>query len=240
MTMYPDQSSSRRLDLDYASDDRSVFNFFNAVYAWMAVGLALTAAVAWFVAKTPSLMNVVYANQFVPIAMLLGAFALSWYVQSQIMKLSTGVATALFLVYCSLIGVIISYIFVVYRLDTIGAAFVLTAGTFAVMSIYGFVTKRDLTSIGSFFVMAAFGLFIASLVNVFIASNAFSWIITYAVLGVFIGLTAYQTQILKRFALEHGTDGNLASRFAIVGSLILYIAFINMFMSILRILGSRK
>lgn len=237
--MYP-QSGQRSVELEYATDNKAVFSFFNAVYAWMAVGLALTAAVAWFVSQSPGLSQIVNGGKGTVVALLLGAFALAWFVQSAAEKISAGVATLLFLLYCALIGAIISFIFIVYRLETIGAAFVLTAGTFGAMSVYGFVTKRDLTSIGSFLVMAAIGLFIASIVNVFIASNAFSWFITYAVLAVFIGITAYQTQKLKQFAIEHGTNANLASRYAIVGSLVLYISFINMFMSILRILGSRK
>jgi hypothetical protein len=237
--MYP-QSTPRPIELEYGADDRSVFNFFNAVYAWMAVGLALTAAIAWFVSQSPSMLKIIYAGRGTAVALLLGAFALSWYVQASIEKISVGVATALYLVYCVLIGTIISFIFIVYRLETIGAAFLLTAGTFGAMSVYGFVTKRDLTSIGSFLVMAALGLFIASIVNIFIANNAFSWVITYAVLAVFIGLTAYETQKLKVFAIEHGSNASLASRFAIVGSLILYISFINMFLAILRILGNRR
>jgi FtsH-binding integral membrane protein len=239
MTMYP-QSDARKFELEYATDERSVFNFFNAVYAWMAVGLAVTAVVAWYVSRTPALLQVIYAGKGTAVAFMLGAFALAWFVQSQAAKLSTGLATVLFLVYSALIGMIISYIFIIYEMSIIGAAFVLTAGTFGLMSVYGFITKRDLTTIGSFLVMGAMGLFVASLVNIFIASNALSWIITYAVLGVFIGITAYETQKLKQFALEHGSNPKLASRYAIVGSLVLYIAFINMFLAILRILGSRK
>jgi len=242
MTMYPDQSrTTRPLELAYGTDNKAVFNFFNAVYAWMAVGLALTAAVAWYVSQNQTMLRAIYGNgRGMIVGLLLGAFALSWYVQSQAPRLRTGTATALFLVYAALIGALISGIFIVYQMQTILAAFLLTGGTFGAMSVYGFVTKRDLTSIGSFLVMAAIGLFIASIVNVFIASNAFSWVITYAVLAVFIGLTAYETQKLKRFAIEHGDDASLASRYAIVGSLVLYISFINMFLSILRILGNRK
>ncbi len=241
--MYPQsgsQTGQRGFELEYATDNKAIFNFFNAVYAWMAVGLAVTAVVAWFVSQSPAMLQFINGSPGMVVALLLGAFALAWFVQSAAEKISAGAATGLFLLYCALIGAIISDVFIVYRMETIGAAFVLTAGTFGVMSVYGYVTKRDLTGIGSFLVMAAIGLFIASIVNVFIASNAFSWFITYAVLGVFIGITAYQTQKLKRFAMEHGDNPNLASRYAIVGSLVLYISFINMFMAILRILGSRK
>ena len=137
-------------------------------------------------------------------------------------------------------GALLSAIFVIYKMQTIGAAFVITGGTFAAMSVYGFVTKRDLTQIGSILVMCVIGLFIASLANIFIASNALSWLITYAVLAVFIGITAYETQKLKVLAQQYGDDPNMAPRIAIIGSLLLYISFINMFMSILRIMGDRK
>jgi hypothetical protein len=146
----------------------------------------------------------------------------------------------LFLLYSAFMGLLLSGIFRVYTLSTIGASFVLTGGVFGAMSIYGFVTKRDLTTMGSYLVMAALGLFVASIVNIFIASNAFSWIITYAVLGVFIGITAYQTQKLRAMAVQFEGNPQMLARLAIVGSLLLYIAFINMFLSILRIVGSRR
>jgi FtsH-binding integral membrane protein len=235
--MYPD---ARPAQLDYGTDERAIVNFFNAVYAWMAVGLAVTALVAWFVSQQPELLRILYSGRGVAIAMALGAFGIAWYVQSQIHRISTGVATALFMLYATVIGAMISYIFVLYQTKTLLTAFVMTGGVFGVMSVYGFVTKRDLTRIGSILVMCAIGLFVASLVNVFLASDALSWVITYAVLAVFIGITAYQTQMLKAMAYEYQGNGQMLSRMAIVGSLVLYIAFINMFMAILRILGSRK
>jgi FtsH-binding integral membrane protein len=242
MSMYPSDSGvgSRRLELEYGTDERTVFNFFNTVYAWMAVGLAVTATVAFLVSQSPPVMRVLYAGKFMIVALLLGAWAIAWAVQSAAMRISAAAATALFLLYAAVIGAMISYIFLVYPMATIVGAFFMTAGTFGVMSVYGFVTKRDLSGIGSFLVMAAIGLFFASIVNVFLASNALSWFITYAVLAVFVGITAYQTQKLKGLAHDLAHDGALAARVAIIGSLVLYISFINMFMSILRILGSRK
>lgn len=237
MSQFPD---SRRIPLDYATDDKSVFNFFNAVYAWMAVGLAVTAAVAWLVAHTPALTKIMYAGPGTIAIFAIGAFLIAWGVQSAAEKISAGVATALFLVYAALIGAMISGIFIIYQMQTILAAFVMTGGTFAVMSIYGYITKRDLTKMGSILAMCVIGLFLASLVNLWLASDGLSWIITYAVLAVFIGLTAYHTQRLKHLALAHQDDPNMAARYAIIGSLMLYIAFINMFLSILRIMGGRK
>jgi FtsH-binding integral membrane protein len=237
MSQFP-QTQRRPWELEYGTDNKVLFNFFNAVYAWMAVGLAVTAAVAWFVSQS-QLVYMTGGRGFA-VAFLLGAAVLSFAIQGAAMRLSAAVATGLFLLYAALIGGFIAPIFLIYRMDTIVAAFVMTGGVFAVMSIYGFVTKRDLTSMGSFLVMAVVGLFLASLVNIFLANNALSWIITYAVLAVFIGLTAYRTQQLKEMAIQLSGNADMLSRVAIIGSLSLYISFINMFMSILRILGDRR
>lgn len=237
MSQFPD---SRPIPLDYGTDEKSVFNFFNAVYAWMAVGLAVTAAVAFAVANTPAVFKVIYSGPIAVTAMMLGAFVIAMGVQSAALRISVTVATLLFLVYATIIGAMISYVFVIYRVETLGGAFVMTAGTFGAMSVYGYVTKRDLTGIGSMLSMCVIGLFLASIVNLFLANNALSWVITYAVLAVFIGLTAYHTQRLKALAYAHQHDPNLAARYAIIGSLLLYIAFINMFLAILRIMGGRK
>lgn len=237
MSMYP---NSRRLELDYATDDRTLFSFFNAVYAWMAVGLAVTAVVAWLVSQSQTMLNIVYAGRGMVLAMALGAFAIAWFVQANYHRISVAAGTALFILYAAVIGTMISYIFIVYQKQTLLAAFLVTGGTFAAMSIYGFVTKRDLSRIGSILIMCAIGVFIASLVNIFLASDTFSWIITYAVLAIFIGITAYETQKLRNLALQLQGNGAMLSRVAVVGSLVLYISFINLFMSILRILGNRR
>lgn len=241
MSMYPQNGVGRPFELDYARDNKAVSKFFNVVYAWMAVGLAVTATVAWFVSQNPSVLRAIYGRgPAVAVVVALGMFAIAWGVQTAAMRISANLATALFLLYSALMGVLCSYIFILYPMKTIGASFIVTGGVFAAMSIYGFITKRDLTAIGSFLAMAVIGLFIASLVNLWVASDGLSWIITYAVLAVFIGLTAYETQKLKVLALEHGDNPAIAPRIAIIGSLLLYIAFINMFLSILRIMGSRR
>ncbi len=238
MSQFPQQT--RRIELDYGADERSTFNFFNTVYAWMAVGLALTAAVGYYVSQSDAILSALYGMKFGYVAIMLGAFGIAWVVQSQIERLTAGTATALFLLYAAVIGVLLSGIFRVYDGATLISAFLLTGGTFAAMSIYGFVTKRDLTKIGSIAVMAVFGVFIASIINIWLGNDMLGWIITYAVLGLFIIITAYQTQNLKHMAQELAGQPERAARYAIVGSLVLYIAFINLFLSILRILGSRR
>jgi uncharacterized protein len=238
MTMYPDRA--RPVELDYGTDSGVLVRFFNTVYAWMAVGLAVTAVVAFLVSKSTAGLGLIYANKGVYAIIALVAFGLAWFVQSQAGKLSAGVSTALFLVYASIVGALISGIFIIYSPQVLISALALTCGTFGAMSIYGFVTKRDLTGIGSFMVMCAFGLIIASFVNLWLGSNLLSWIITYGILGAFIVITAYETQALKNVAYETRGNPDLAARFAIVGALVLYISFINIFLSILRILGDRE
>lgn len=241
MSMYPESGSRKPWELEYARDDKSLSKFFNVVYAWMAVGLAVTASVAYLVSLSPAAMQLIHGGgRGMAVVVALGLFVLANSVQSAALRISANAATALFLVYAALMGMFISSIFIDYRLEMIGAAFVMTGGTFGVMSLYGFVTKRDLSAIGSFLVMCVIGLFIASLVNVFIAHDGISWIITYGVLIAFIGLTAYYTQKLKVLAQQYGNDPAIAPRIAIIGSLILYIAFINMFLTILRIMGNRR
>jgi FtsH-binding integral membrane protein len=240
MSMFPESGARKPWELDYARDDKSISKFFNVVYAWMAVGLAVTAAVAWFVSHSPSLMKMFFGNPLVAIVCCLGAFGIAIGVQRSFRTMNANVATALFLLYAALIGAMISYIFVLYPAKTLASAFVVTGGTFAGMSVYGMVTKRDLTRIGSILIMCFWGLLIASIVNIFVASNALDWLITYGILAVFIGITAYETQQLKQMASEYGSNTEMAARYAIYGSLVLYISFINLFMSILRIMGDRR
>jgi uncharacterized protein len=241
MTQFPSQDN-RAYGLNYGSPYTTpvtTARFFNTVYAWMCVGLAVTAVVGMLVAKSAWSMYL-YANPMSFLVMGLGLFALGWYTQSQIGRLSFGVATTLFMVYATIMGVMLSGIFLVYPVSTLASAFLLTAGTFGAMSLYGFITKRDLTGIGGIACMLVIGLFIASIVNFFLASNALSWIITYAVLILFVVITAYETQMLKNWAAQLAHDPDMANRVAIGGALMLYVAFINIFISILRILGDRR
>lgn len=238
MTMSPDRS--RPYELDYSTDAGVIARFFNTVYAWMAVGLGVTAVVGYLVSHSHAAMSMLFASRGMYFVIGLVAVGIAWYVQAQAGRLTAGVSTALFMLYAAIMGALISGIYLVYPAQTLGAAFLLTAGTFGAMSIYGFVTKRDLSGLGSFLFMAIIGLLIASLVNFWIANSMLDWIITYAVLGVFIILTAYETQMLKNLAVQLRGQPELATRYAIVGALVLYIAFINLFLAILRIVGDRR
>lgn len=231
--------SPRRLELDYATDDKTVFNFFNTVYAWMCAGLAITATSAYLVSLNPAMVKAVSASGL-GIVFMLVSVAIVFGIRAAAFKISPLAATGLFMVYAALIGVVLSGIFVIYRMQTIGAAFAITAGTFGATSIYGYVTKRDLTSMGSYLFMALIGLIIATVVNFFMASSVLYWIINYVGLGLFIALTAYDSQKLKQLAYQTQGDATAAARHAILGALSLYLDFLNMFLFILRIIGDRR
>jgi len=231
MSMFP---NTRRVELEYGTEARSIYSFFNAVYAWMAVGLAVTAVTAWIVAHTPPLLQLMYAGPGVMLVMALGAFGIAWYVQSQFQRIHVGVATALFLLYAAIIGALISGIFLVYPASTLISALVLTGGVFGGMSIDGFVTKKDLTSLGAICFMCLLGLILATIVNFFFASNMLDWIITYGILAVFIGLTAYDTQKIKELNVIGNAGTEEDHKEAIHGALVLYLDFVNLYMMIMR------
>jgi FtsH-binding integral membrane protein len=237
MSQYP---YARKVELEYGTDEKVMFNFFNAVYAWMAVGLAVTAVVGWLGSQSTAFLSAVYGSKFGYIGIGLAAFAIAWAVQGVALRISAAAATGLFLLYSAVIGALISGIFVIYPSSTLFSAFVITGGVFGGMSVYGFITKKDLSTMGSILIMCVWGLILASIVNVFMANSLFSWIITYGVLIVFIGLTAWDTQKLKAIAMATQGNRDLAARYAIIGSLNLYVDFINIFLAILRILGDRR
>lgn len=241
MSMYPNEQVTRRpVELEYAATDRSVFSFFNQVYAWMAVGLAVTACVGMLFAKSPALLQMVYGNTFGYMAIWGALIALGFITQRTALNVGVGAGTALFLLYAAVMGAFISGIFVVYPWPVIVSAVGVTAAVFAGMSVAGFVLKIDLTKMGAIVGMAVWGLIAASVINIFVASDGLGWVITYGILAAFIGLTAYYTQMLRNLAQEAEGNPAVLSRLAVVGSLMLYVAFINMFLAILRILGSRK
>jgi FtsH-binding integral membrane protein len=240
MSQFPHSVARTRESIEISERDRAVIRFFNTVYAWLAVGLTLTAITAYVTATTDSLFQAVYSSPGMIAGIGVLCLLISLGVQWTAGRLNSTVALLLYLIYATGLGVLCSYVFVVYSMKTIGAAFLLTAGIFAAMSVYGFVTKKDLSSMGSLLFMALIGVILASIVNIFVANSIVSWIITYAVLGIFIGFTAYDTQQLRRAAYATADYPEMANRYAIVGSLLLYICFINILLSLLRILGEQE
>lgn len=216
-------------------------SLFRNVYLWMGMALAITGFTALFVSNSYNLLSLILGNQLVFWGLLIGELALVWYLSARINKLSFVNATIIFIVYSILNGATLSVIFLVYTMSSIATTFFVTAGTFGVMCLYGYLTKRDLTSIGNICFMALIGLIIASIVNFFLKSEMMYWIISYAGVIIFVGLTAYDTQKIKRLLVGNGIEVNeTTQKIALLGALTLYLDFINLFLFLLRLLGSRR
>jgi uncharacterized protein len=215
-------------------------HFMTQVYGWMCAGLALTGGVAAWIASTPAVAQMIFQNRLIffglIIFQLILVFRLASVVQS---TMSASAATATFLFYAALNGLTLSVIFLAYTSSSIATAFFVTAGTFGIMSLYGYFTKADLTGIGHMCFMALIGLILASLANMWFRNPTVTWITTYTGVLIFIGLTAYDTQRIK--ALYRGDeDGEMEEKEAISGALALYLDFINIFLYVLRIMGNRR
>lgn len=232
--------TDRPFDIEIGSAEATERGFMQQVYLWMSLGLALTGAIAWAVANNPSLMRALLGNSFGFLFLVIAQLGLVFWLSAAISRISLTAATIGFSVYATLNGVILSTIFIVYAASSIASTFFITAGTFAAVSIYGFTTKQNLTSIGSFSFMALIGIIIASLVNMFLKSPAIEWIISYAGVAIFIGLTAYDTQKLKAIHQQGFSGGEMMQKLALLGALTLYLDFINLFMMLLRIIGRRR
>ncbi len=219
-----------------------VNDFVRSVYNWMAIGLAVTGFLAYYVANSPALVQLIFENRLIFFGLIIGELGLVIAISAAINRMSAGTATSLFVLYSALNGVTLSFIFLLYTQASIISTFFICAGTFAACSIYGWTTKKDLTSMGGFFRMGLIGIIIASLVNMFIQSSALHYVISYIGVLVFVGLTAYDTQKLKNMALTQpaGLDGSVTRKATILGALTLYLDFINLFLFLLRIFGQGK
>jgi len=210
--------------------------FFNAVYGWMAAGLGLTALVAWLVANNIQALTATHGPMI--IGLFIAQIVLVMAISGAVNRISANVATIMFLVFSALNGVTLAGIFLVYAHVTLAGTFLVTAVTFGAMSIYGMVTQRDLTRFGSLLFMALIGIILASVVNLFLASSALYMAVTYLGVLLFVGLTAYDTQRLKGLAIGTANNQAMAARYSIVGALMLYLDFLNLFLFLLQILGS--
>ncbi|MBN8682729.1 MAG: Bax inhibitor-1/YccA family protein [Chitinophagales bacterium] len=229
-----------RIILDAASIEREQASFITKVYTWMTVALVITAFVAMFTASSPFMLNLIFSSRIVFWGLVLGQLGMVVYLSSAIGRMSANTATIVFLLYSVVTGLVLSSIFVIFTAASIASTFFVTAGTFGAMSMYGYFTKRDLTKLGSLLVMALIGLVIASIVNWFWANSTLYWITTYAGILIFVGLIAYDTQKIKAMNVigNEGTDEDRKE--AIMGALTLYLDFINLFLYLLRLLGSKK
>lgn len=215
-------------------------SFFPKVYSWMTAGLALTALVAVLTLGSQAIRELVFGNRLVFYGLIIGELGLVLALSAAINRISAMVATLMFLLYSALNGVTFALIFVIYTSSSIARAFFVAAGTFAGMSIYGYVTRRDLTGWGSFLFMGLIGIIIASVVNIFLHSEMIHWITSYVGVFIFVGLTAYDTQRLKRIGESGFNDDESRHKAAILGALRLYLDFINLFLMLLRVMGSRR
>ncbi|MEW5724034.1 MAG: Bax inhibitor-1/YccA family protein [Thermodesulfobacteriota bacterium] len=213
--------------------------FLRRVYNWMLTGLALTGCVAWLTAGTEFMVSLIYGSPLVFYGLLIGEVLMVFILAARVNRMSASTATLLFVVYSILNGLTLSFIFLLHAQTNVGGAFLVTAGTFGAMSLYGYTTKRSLASWGSFLFMGLMGIIIASVVNLFLASSTVSWLVTYAGVLVFTGLTAYDTQRLRVLAAEGFAGAETETKAAVVGALALYLDFVNLFLMILRIFSGR-
>ncbi len=214
-------------------------SFMNKTYAWMVSGLMITGFVANYFYSSGLYMSLMQ-NRSTMWLLLLATFGLVIGINSAINKISKVVAGAMFLAFSTVIGITFSSIFAIYTADSIANVFFISAGMFAALSAFGYITKRDLTGVGNFMLMGLFGIIIVSVVNMFLANSALYWVSSFFGVIIFSGLTAWDTQKLKEMAVLELESGDLAGKMAIVGALTLYLDFINLFLYLLRFLDIRR
>lgn len=211
------------------------------VYTWMTLALIITAMAAFYVSKQLDWMQTLAESRLLFWGLLIAELALVIILSARVHKLSFPVAGALFGAYALLNGVTFSFLFLAYDATVITKTFLVTAGTFAGMSLVGYFTRRDLSTLGRLLLMAVIGLIVALLVNVFVGSSLLDLVISYVGVLIFAGLTAYDTQKIKMYLVMYGTERNETTmKIALMGSLSLYLDFINMFIYLLRIFGNRN
>ena len=210
------------------------------VFIWMALALVITGVTAYGVATTPSLLIAIVTNKALFWGLIIAEFALVFAVSGAVNRLSLATATLLFVLYSVVNGATLSVIFLAYSMPAIIQTFFITAGTFGVMALVGYTTKTDLTSLGKLLFMALIGLVIATVVNMFVGSTGFDYILSYVGVLIFVGLTAYDTQKIKQMCMQAPDAGEHMQKLALLGALSLYLDFINLFLYLLRIFGSNK
>lgn len=210
------------------------------VYVWMTLALVITGFTAYAVASTPALLQAIFGNRILFWGLIIGELALVWGVTGAINRLSLTTATLLFVLYSVINGATLSVIFIAFSQTVITKTFLVTAGTFGVMSLIGYTTKADLSSMGKILFMALIGLIIATVVNLFVHSTMLETIVSYVGVLIFVGLTAHDTQKIKMMlATSDSMDENM-QKLALLGALNLYLDFINLFLFLLRIFGGNR
>ena len=214
--------------------------FVTKVYGWMCAALITTGIVSYYTITSKTLMDTILQNQALMIFLIIAELGLVIALSAAINRLSTTAATAMFFIYSALTGITLSVVFLIYTTESLASTFLISAGTFGAMSVYGYVTKRDLTSVGNLAFMALFGIIIASVINIFVHSTFLYTATTYIGVLVFVGLTAYDTQKIKQMGSRIREGSEEEQKGAIIGALRLYLDFINLFLMLLRIFGRRR
>ena len=210
------------------------------VYVWMSLALLITGMTAYYVVTNQVIMNAILTSRVLLYGLFAVELALVIIVSAAINRLSVLTATLMFLLYSVLNGATLSVIFFVYQLSSIATVFFITAGTFGTMALIGYTTKKDLSSIGRILTMSLIGLVIATLVNIFIKSDGLTMILSYIGVLVFVGLTAWDSQKIKRMLLQATDVNEVTKKIALLGALTLYLDFVNLFLYLLRIFGRRR
>ena len=213
--------------------------FMSGVYTWMTLALALSGLTAFGVASSLTALKFIFGNELVFYGLIIAELVLVMYFSFRVHKMSVTAASLVYIVYSILNGITLASIFIVYTKTSIFSVFLISAGMFAAMSIYGRVTKQDLRSAGRYLTMALFGVIIASVVNIFLKSSGLDWLLSLVTVGIFVGLTAYDTQ--KAYAIAEQSDGSdVFAKASVVMALELYLDFINIFLSLLRLFGKKN
>jgi FtsH-binding integral membrane protein len=219
-------------------DAEIVAAFMRGVYGWMCGGLAITAATAWLVSGSPTLMAAIFGNRMVFWILALAQLGIVIALSARVERMASGTASMLFVLYSALTGVTLSVILLVYTGESVFTTFVVAAGMFGALAMYGTVTRRELSGLGQFLFMGLIGLVLASIVGIFWHNDALQFVISFIGVIVFAGLTIYDAQRLK--ALAFATNTGSVSGATIIGALALYLDFINLFLFLLRFLGNRR
>lgn len=213
--------------------------FITAVYGWMVAALAISGIAAFAVFNSETLLYFIFGNRFTFLGLIIAEFALVIILSAGIRRMSFPAAAASFVIYSIVNGLTLSAVLFVYTSTSVVRIFVITALMFGAMSVYGATTKSSLQSAGKYLMMAVIGLVIASLVNIFMRSSSLDWLISFVTVGVFTGLTAYDTQKITQ-AARYAQDNEDFKKVAIIGALELYLDFVNIFLALLRLFGKRR
>ena len=236
--MYNPRTGTSSLPMSADAAAERVTAFLRKVYGWMSVGLAITALVALQVADSPAIVRSLVSNQFLFFGLILAELGLVFFLSARADRIAPGTATALFVTYAALNGVTLSFVLLAYTGESVASTFVVTAGMFGSMALFGSTTKRSLAGVGQFLYMGLIGVVLASLVAIFWHNDALQFVISAVGGLVFTGLAACDAQRMKQMALA--VPEGQAGSFAIVGALALYLDFINLFLFLLRFLGGRR